>query len=102
MNPVLPFDWQLHDTTYSVLNLVIPENQTNQKITKVKGCDLMLIKPECVWKVEVFYLKNSKQTAEKCYKVLKIEKIFHLSNTFWIYRHGVKSASFEHYCLLLL
>ena len=37
---------------------------------KLSISDPMLIKPKCVWEVEVF-LKNCKQTAEKCKQIFK-------------------------------
>ena len=41
---------------------------------KLCSCGSMLVKPKCVWKVAGFFLKDCKQTAEKCKQILKTEK----------------------------
>ena len=77
----------------------------NWKIAKVKGCSSESVH---VWphvgktKTSVVFIKNCKQTAEKCRHFLKIEKTYRLINTFWLYKHGVKYAPILSYSLLLL
>ena len=61
------------------------------KITKVfvaqKWCifDPMLVNPKCAWETEV-YLKNCKTNSWRY--LWKLKKLFHLSNTFWLYQHA--------------
>ena len=63
---------------------------------KLSTSEPMLVKPKCVWEA-VVVLKNCKQTAENVNKFLKIQKIYRLSNTFWLYQHRVKYAPFLSY-----
>ena len=48
---------------------------------KLSISDPMLVKPKCVWEAVVFFLKNCKQTAEKCKQIFQNWKKTTVSQT---------------------
>ena len=82
----------------SILQGVLFEQWKFQMAVALKGCnfDPMLVKPKCVWEL-VDFLKNCNKNQLKIVnKFSKIEKFYHISNAFWLYKHRVKSAQFQH------
>ena len=74
----------------------------NSRPTPTRCSDWKLSKVcKCVWEAVDFW-KNCKKRLTILWKFSRIEKIYHLSNTLWLYQHRIKSTPFQFYSHILL